>query len=186
MKYQLLIKIATGRSIYSTYFLLIFMFIAPAAVFTSHQVLDVIAWIMLITLGVFIFITGVVTFQEAIASKNWPSSQAYNVKYSLKCTSNKGAKSYIPAIKCNFTVDGTEYSGTEYDFSASYTSKVKADAKLDSVKSRSSVLIYYKPSDPSINVINPGLNATPFIRIVLGVLMIIVPILIWSKFIILK
>lgn len=46
-------KIATGRSIYSTYFLLAFMVIAPTAFFTEHEWLEVLAWTMFAVLGLF-------------------------------------------------------------------------------------------------------------------------------------
>ena len=162
------------------------MCIAPLAVFINNTILDGIAWIMLITLGIFIIITGFVTLQEAKESSNWPKVKANNFKYALKSHSNDGARRYIPAIQCTFYVEGAKYSGTEYDFSSTYTSKEEANEKLNSVRAMDPVFIYYKPSDPAVNVINPGVHSVPYVRIILGFLMVVIPILIWSGVIVLK
>ncbi|MFO6424712.1 DUF3592 domain-containing protein [Motilimonas sp. KMU-193] len=181
------LKIATGRSIYATHFLLVFMFVAPAAVLTDYVLLDSIAWIMLIILGIFILITGIITRQEAIDSHNWPRVEAKLLSTSLKSnSSSSGGRSYAPEIKCKFRVDNTEYQGTEYDFSASYGAKHKAEAKVQQVKQMQPLLIHYKPSAPEINVIHPGLHSSHYIRIVIGLAAIIMPVLIWSGVIVLK
>lgn len=179
-------EIATGRNKYSIYFLLIFMCVAPVAIFTHYILLDAIAWIMLIVLGFFIFVTGIVTRQEAKDSYHWPRQEAHSLRCSLNYMTNNGVKSYIPVIRCKFNVNGKEYQGTEYDFSASYTSKDNANEKLNSVKSMTPLLVYYKPSDPTINVINPGIHSTHYIRFILGALMVVMPILIWSGIVVLK
>ena len=184
-----LTKIATGRSKYSTYFLLVFMCVAPLAVFTSYEWLDGIAWIMLIILGGFIFITGIVTRKEATDSNNWPKVEAKLLSTSLTYTSSGSggtSKRYAPVIKCKFNVDGAEYKGVEYDFSASYTSKDKAEDKVNLIKQMKPLLIHYNPSAPEINVINPGIHTTHYIRIIIGLITVIIPILIWNGIIELK
>ncbi len=183
---NLIINIATGRNKISIYFLVIFMFLAPVAVFTNYKLLDAIAWIMLIILGIFIVITGFVTLQEAKESIDWPKAEANNLECSLKSTTNNGVTSYAPHIQCKFNVDGKEYSGTEFDFSSTYTTENEANNKLDAVKAMNPLIIYYKPSTPSINVINPGVYSVPYVRVVLGFLMVVMPILFWSGVIVLK
>lgn len=174
------IKIATGRSKYSTYFLLIFMCVAPAAVFTQIELLDQIAWIMLIILGVFIFITGIVTRQEAKDSNNWPKIEVKLLGTSLKSiSSSSGGRSYAPDIRCKFIVGGSEYKGTEYDLSASYGSKSQAEDKIALIKQKKPLFVYYKPSAPEINVINPGVRFSHYIRIVFGICTVVTPLLIW-------
>jgi hypothetical protein len=180
-------KIATGRSIYSTYFLLVFMCVAPVAVFTDNKLLDSIAWIMLITLGVFIFITGIVTRKEAIDSKNWPKVEATLLSTTVKSNSGEsGGKTYAPDIRCKFTVGGSEYKGTEYDLSASYGSKNKAEDKINLIKQMKPLFLHYKPSNPEINVINPGIHFTHYIRIIIGIVTVVIPLLIWSGIIVLR
>ena len=180
------VEIVTGRNKYSIYFLLIFMCIAPVAVFTDYPLLNGIAWIMLMTLGFFIFSTAIITRQEAKDSYGWPQEKAHSLKCSLNYTTNNGVKRYIPVIRCKFIVGNKEYDGSEYDFSASYTNKDDANAKLDLVKSMMPLMVYYKPSDPAINVINPGVHSTHYLRFICGALMIIMPIFIWSGVIVLK
>ncbi|MCI2282465.1 DUF3592 domain-containing protein [Colwellia sp. MSW7] len=157
------------------------MCVAPAAMFTNNAFLDSIAWVMLIILGVFIFITGIVTRKEAIDSHNWPKVEAKLLRASLKSTSSgSGGRSYTPDIKCKFIVGGSEFKGTEYDLSAGYGSKAKAEDKINLVKQMNPLFIHYKPSAPEINVINPGIHFTHYIRIIIGIVTVIFPLLIWS------
>ena len=93
---------------------------------------------------------------------------------------NNNVRSYIPVIKCKFNVGDNEYEGAEYDFSASYTSKDVANKKLDSVKNITPLMVYYKPSDPAINVINPRVYSVFYFRFIIGAMMVVMPILIWS------
>jgi hypothetical protein len=178
------IKIATGRSHYSTLFLVIFMFIAPAAMFTQYSWLDAIGWVMTIILGIFILITGLVSWQEGRASHRWP-----RVKVKLKSahlqahSGSKGGMSYSPKVNCSFLIDGEEITGTEYDFSASYTSKSKAKKKVDEVKAMNPLLVHYKPEDPSINVIHPGVHFVAFLRVLIGLAAVIISSLSWSGYI---
>ena len=167
------------------------MCLAPVAFFTNYPILDGLAWVMLIILGFFIlgffiFATGAITLQEAKDSYNWPQEEAHSIKCSLNYIINNSVKSYIPVIKCKFNVDGKEYEGSNYDFGGSYTNKDAANDKLGSVKSMTPLIIFYKPSDPSINVINPGVHSTPYFRFIIGGLMIVMPILIWSGIVVLK
>ncbi|MCL6415726.1 DUF3592 domain-containing protein [Aestuariirhabdus sp. Z084] len=175
-----LMSIATGRSIYSTYFLIVFMIVAPAAVFTPYQWLDAIAWFLLIVLGVFILITGLITWQDAARSVRWPKIEAKLLGCSLEWRTSKGSKRYTPNIRCQFTINGKTYSGTEYDFSASATDKKKSQAIIDNIQSSTSVAIYYKPSDPSVNVIHPGTHLVHYLRIIIGSGAVIVAALSWA------
>jgi len=183
---KVFVDIVTGRNKYSIYFLLIFMGIAPVAVFTDYPLLSGIAWIMLMTLGFFIICTGIITRQEAKDSYDWPKEKAHSLKCSLNYTTNNGVKRYIPVIRCKFNVGNKEYNGAEFDFSASYTNKDIANAKLDLVKNMMPLMVYYKPSDPAINVINPGVHTTHYLRFICGALMIILPIFICSGIIVIK
>ena len=183
---QIFVEIVTGRNKISICFLLIFMFLAPVAFFTNYPILNGITWIMLIILGFFIFTTGIITRKEAKDSYNWPKEKAHSLRCSLNYTTNNNVKSYIPVIKWKFNVGDKEYEGAEYDFSASYTSKDVANEKLDSVKSMMPLMVYYKPSDPSINVINPGVYTVDYVRFILGAMMVVMPILIWSGIVVLK
>ncbi|WP_156029438.1 hypothetical protein [Shewanella colwelliana] len=90
--------IATGRSIYSTYFLLVLMVVAPAAVFTEYLWLDSLAWLMLIIIGVFVAITGLVTLKDGLQSAQWPRVEARVKNCSLTWRTNRGTKSYAPKI----------------------------------------------------------------------------------------
>lgn len=176
--------IATGRSIYSTYFLLVLMVVAPAAVFTEYLWLDSLAWLMLIIIGVFVAITGLVTLKDGLQSAQWPRVEARVKNCSLTWRTNRGTKSYAPKISCQFRVKGQEFTGTQFDFSASYTSKDKAQALLDSVSSQRTLVIHYKPSDPAINVIHPGVCFVHYVRIIVGVVAVVVAVLSWLGIII--
>lgn len=174
-------NIATGRSIYSTYFLLIFMVVAPTAFFTDWGWLDHIAFGMLDTLGFFILITGFVTLSEGYKSKYWPKVAAYNVRYSLTFTMNNSSKRYMPSVKCNYNVNGKKYAGTEYDFSSSYESKDASKKKVEELKQKGDLFVHYKPNEPNISVVYPGIHFVHFLRLILGVITIVFTTLIWTE-----
>ena len=177
--YDSFMKIATGRSAYSISFLLIFMVVAPFALFTDYKWLDTIAWLMTTILGLFIFITGFVTIKEAKNSHKWPKVEARLISASLTWHTTEGQKRYAPKIHCKFHVGNCEYSGTEYDFSASYTNKLKAEEKLKLVKTMKPLWVFYKPEEPSVNVIQPGIHSVHFVRVIIGAAGMIVALLSW-------
>ena len=182
---KMFVEIVTGRNKFSICFFLIFIFLAPIAFFTNYLILNGLAWIILMILGFFIFTTGIITRKEAKDSYNWPKEKAHSLRCSLNYITNNNVKSYIPVIKCKFNVGDKEYEGVEYDFSASYTSKAVANEKLDSVKSMAPFMVYYKPSDPAISVINPGVYSVHYFRYIIGAMMVVMPILIWSDIVVL-
>lgn len=172
------LAIATGRSHYSTWFLVIFMLIAPASMFTDYAWLDNLGWSMTIILGIFILITGMVSMQEGRQSFRWPRANAKLKGATLLSHSgSKGGMSYSPKFNCSFVIDGQEYEGTQYDFSASYTSKEKAQNKVIEVKNMLPLLVHYKPEDPSINVIHPGVHFVAYLRLLVGICGIVIPIM---------
>lgn len=182
--FERFLTIATGRSHYATLFLVIYMFIVPAAVFTDYLWLDSCAWFMTIVLGVFILITGIVNIQEGLNSHHWPRAYATLKSASLTFhSSSKGGRSYAPKINCSFMVDNQEYMGVEYDFSSSYGAKEKAQQKVDEIKDMRPLLVHYKPTDPSINVIHPGLHFVAYLRLLLGIAAIIISTLSWAGYI---
>ena len=173
-----LTKFVIGRSLYSTLYLVVFMVVAPAAVFTDYEWLDGLAWGMLIFLGVLVFIAGIIVRQEAANSHHWPTVEAKLISCSMIATIGKDHKAYMPNVKCSFQLDGREYSGTEYDFSSAYTRKDIAQKKVDTLRKRDTLLVHYKPTDPTVNVIHPGVHYTHYIRVIVGIGMVVVPVLI--------
>ena len=172
------LAIATGRSHYSTLFLVVFMVVAPASMFTEYKWLDALGWSMTIILGIFIFITGIVSIQEGRQSFRWPKTNAkLQSAHLLSHSGSKGGMSYTPKINCILLVNGCEYKGTEYDFSASYTSKERAQKKVDEVKIMQPLSVYYKPEDPHINVIYPGVHFVAYMRLLVGACGITIPIM---------
>ncbi len=173
------LRIATGRSIYSTYFLVVLMIVAPAAFFTDYIWLDNLAWLMLVIIGFFVLITGFVTRSDAAKSFRWPRVEAKLKNASFNMHSSNGSIKYSPKINCTFKVKGKEYNGTEYDFSASYTSKEKAQEKNEKIKAMSPLLVHYKPEDPSISVIYPGTHFVHYLRVITGSATIIIAAMSW-------
>jgi len=177
-------KVATGRSHYATFYLFIFMIVAPASMFTDYAWLDALGWSMTIILGIFIFITGVVNVQEGRQSFHWPQANAKLKSARLQIhTGSKGGRSYSAKIGCTFIVDGQEYEGTEYDFSSSYTAKDKAEKKVAEVKAMQPLLVHYKPEDPGINVIHPGIHFVAYLRLLLGVAAVVISAMSWLGYI---
>ena len=178
------IDIATGRSTKVYWFFIPYMFVAPAAVFTDYLWLDHIGWAMTLVLGFFIFITGIVTLNEARASKTWPQTIAKLKSASLGYRSgSKGGRLYYPVVKVEFKVDGQSYSGTEYDFSASAEQKDKAEQKRQEIKQAHPLWVYYNPKNPAMNVIHPGVHFVHSLRLILGLGMMVIVSLSWLGYI---
>ena len=174
------VKIVKGEHWLSISLLLLFMLVAPAAMFTDYMWLDVLGWIMLISLGALIFLAGIMSYVDAKNSYRWPRVPAQLLSCSLRANSHNGRLRYMPTVKCEFTVRGKQYDGAQYDFSASYLAKEVAQRQIDEVKANFPLLVYYKPSDPSISVIHPGVSYSHYLRIFFGLAAIVMPILIWS------
>lgn len=178
------LAIATGRSHYATMFLVIFMFVAPASMFTEYKWLDALGWSMTIILGIFIFITGIVSIQEGRQSFRWLRANAKLKSTSLRSHSgSKGGMTYAPKVTCSFVVKGQKYEGTEYDFSSSYTSKDKAAKKISEVKAMLPLLVHYKPQDPRINVIHPGVHLVAYLRLLVGISAVVISAMSWLGYI---
>lgn len=177
------LQIALGKSHYSTLFLVCYMVVAPSAFFTDYLVLEYLAWFMTIVLGLFIFITGWVTLLHAKQSHHWPVAQGKWLSGSLIQRSSNGSLRYTPKIRIQFSVAGETFNGTQYDFSASYNSKEVAQRKLDEIKKMHPLWIRYHPNDPSENVIHPGVHLVHYVRLIMGILAMIVPILIMLGYI---
>lgn len=174
---QTLLNMALGKNHYATLFLIVFMVVAPSAIFTDYKWLDYVGWLMTIVLGLFVFITGCVTLNDAKQSHQWPMAQGKWLSGSLSQHSSNGSIKYAPNIRIQFKVAEKVYDGTQYDFSASYGRKELAQKKLEEVKNMHPLWVRYKPNDPTINVIHPGVHFVHSIRLIFGVIAMIIPIL---------
>lgn len=178
-----LFNMALGKNHYATLFLVAYMVVAPTAFFTDYIWLDYVCWVMTIILGLFIFITGWVTLQDAKQSHQWPVAQGKWLSGSLRQHSSNGSIKYAPNIRVAFKVAANEYEGTQYDFSASYERKELAQKKLEEVKNMHPLWVRYKPDDPTTNVIHPGVHLVHIIRLILGLAAMVIPILVLLGFI---
>tara|TARA_B110000116_G_scaffold177224_1_gene153411 strand:+ start:30 stop:605 length:576 start_codon:yes stop_codon:yes gene_type:complete len=170
-----IIKAACGRNHYATVILLLSIIVIALAVYTQNSVLIDVAWISIFIIGLCVSITGWVTFQEASNSASWPKELAQNVRCTLGSrssgSSNSGVSNrvYGPVIKCFIIVSGIKYDGTSYDFSDSYGARETAEDKINEIESiKDNLSIHYKPDDPSINVVYPGVKFVHYIRLLLG------------------
>jgi hypothetical protein len=121
-----------------------------------------------------------VTFSEALESPKWPSVDVSIFSCGLKTNRSNNSLTYAPNIECVFELKDQTYSGTEYDFSSSYGSKSSAQKKLLSLENQENIKLFYKPSDPSVNVIHPGIRLVHFLRLIFGAAISILCSLMWS------
>ena len=175
---NIILQTAVGRTIYSYLFLLAFCIVVPLAIFAQVRALFDVAWVISIILGIFIFTSGVVTTKEAYQSKLWPTVTVSDFECSLNIHSSK----YSPSVECLFEVNGEIYSGTQYDFSDSYSSKASARMKIEKVKNRRYIEVYYNPLNPSMNVLNPGVRVVHFLRLIIGAAIPIICFLFWQGY----
>ena len=170
-------EIAEGKSIASTYFLLLCMVVWPTAFFTDWIWLDSIAWGLLQILGVFIFWTGYVTLQTALKSKKWPKVDGVLEKAFVHSVRRNNANHYAPKVVYLYEVEGDVFRGETYDFSASTGGKVSAEKQLARATEQDPLQVHYDPIHPSESVLFPGPRLVHYLRLLLGPAMFVVSLL---------
>lgn len=171
-----LLNIATGRSIYSTWFFILWSFSIPFAFIFRPPWLILYAWAGALVMGLFILVTGIVTLTEARASHNWPKTRAENLKLGVQRRhGSRGGALYTPNIQCQFNVGNESFRGTRLDFGDRWSSEAWARQKVTELEQRKDCLqLYYNPKDPNLNVIYPGVRFVHYLRIWLGMIVLVI------------
>ena len=172
---KIIVEITRGK-VFPCIFLLCYSVVLPLAFIQQNPLMIRIAWWMSLALGLIVILHGIVSWIDAYQSKNWP-----RVKAELKQCLVRYSQSdevYKPVVKYEFYLKSKKYTGRHIDFSDMYGSKASAEAKVNRVKDRADDLyVYYKPNDPTLNVIEPGIHTIHPIRLVFGIAVTVISIL---------
>lgn len=179
-------EIVRGKMFFCS-FVLLYIAIIWWALLSGQSIAVKAALVMTCLLGVILIIVGIATSIEAIQSHSWLTARAKLTKHDLKIsinpngTSHRNRKTYKPVVSYQFKVGDRNYIGSNYDFSDFSGSKISAKRKIESLRlqldEEGYIRIYYKPSDPEINVIYPGIHLIHGVRLVLGLMFMLVPLL---------
>lgn len=173
-------EIVRGKMFFCS-FILIYVPIIWWAVLSGNPMAIKAVWIMTLFLGIVIFIVGIVTSMEAWQSPSWSRTKAKLTECFVKKISDSEGSSYAPGVVYQFRVGDRHYYGSSYDFSDFFSSRIAANQKIESlqesVDQEGYIDIYYKPDEPDLNVIYPGVHPIHGIRLIFGLALIGIPLL---------
>ncbi len=169
---KFLLNIALGKSIYTLYFFIVMAVSIALALLLKNILIINFSLVLVCILGVFIMISAVVSTSEAVESLKWPKVNAKLgiSKVSTHSVGNIGSESYYPTVQYSFEIDGQNYSGNTYTLGERTYSRPAVEKIIQTVQSHKDTLaISYNPTDPSINVVKPGINGVHYIRALVGI-----------------
>ncbi|MGD1922209.1 MAG: DUF3592 domain-containing protein [Pleurocapsa sp.] len=173
-------EIVRGKIFFCS-FILFYVPILWWAVLSGRSIAIRAAWIMTFWLGVVIVIVGIVTSIDACQSHSWSRVRAKLTKYDIKRNSDSDGTTYELSIMYQFKIGDRNYRGTNYDFSDFAGSLASAERKIESLKQlvdeEGYINVFYKPSDPELNVICPGIHPIHGIRLVFGLALMVLSLL---------
>lgn len=111
---------------------------------------------------------------EARASATWPAAPGHivasHVKRSVSHGRHGSSTSYTPEINYTYLVAGKTYTGTVVTPGRNWGSK-SSFAAVNAHPAGSTAPVYYSPGDPSVALLEPGLHASNFGRLLLGMVL---------------
>jgi len=157
-------------------FLLLYIMITWWAVLSGQPIAVKATWVMTFLLGIIIVITGVVTSIDAWQSHSWLIVRAKLAECFVTKGFDSDGTTYAPAVVYQFKVGDRHFQGSSYDFSDFSGSLTTANEKIESLRqlvdADGCINIYYKPSEPELNVIYPGVHPIHCIRLIFGFILI--------------
>lgn len=177
MFFKVIKEIVRGKAFFCLFFLF-YTVIIWWAVLSGQPIAIKATWIMTFLLGIIIVIVGIVTSIDAFQSTSWSIIRAKLTACKVKKISDVDGSTYKPLVVYQFRVGDRHYFGSNYDFSDISGSQITATRKIESlnklVDSEGYINVYYKPSEPELNVIFPGIHSIHGIRLVLGLVMMVI------------
>ncbi|MGP1346610.1 MAG: DUF3592 domain-containing protein [Phycisphaerales bacterium] len=116
-------------------------------------------------------VAGVGSLKHARASESWPTASGGVKSCEVVAQSGRrGRTSYKPKVTVYFTVDGRRYACERLTFNASYSTRDRSEAEAFARRfaAGSTVSVSYKPDDPEISVIEPGVEDSAWLTPILG------------------
>jgi hypothetical protein len=166
---KLLLDIALGKSVYTICFLAVTVCSVVLALKLENEIATTVALILVGIFGVFIIVTAVVTTNEAIESLRWPKVNA--TLGICKVSGGIGIHDlYYPSVNYSFEIDGQVFHGNTYILGdQTYSRSTVEDMIAEILSNKDSFMVSYNPSDPSMNVVKPGINSVHYVRALTGI-----------------
>lgn len=173
-------EIVRGKVFFCS-FILIYIPIVWWAVFSGHPIAVKATWGMTFLLGIIMIIVGIATSIDALQSHSWLVARAKLIECDIKKNTDPEGTTYKPSVAYRFVVGDRHYIGTNYDFSDFAGSLTSAERKIASLKqlvdAEGYLNVFYKPSDPKLSVICPGIHPIHGIRFAFGSILIVLSLL---------
>ncbi|MBE9240294.1 DUF3592 domain-containing protein [Synechocystis salina] len=128
--------------------------------------------------GAAMIIFGVNFVQEALAAKQWPvvAGEIKSVQIIREVDRNGSTRVETHHLKItyDYQMDGNAYTGDRYSLgdgstaSKRFNERSKAIAEKNKYPIGSAIDVFYKPTEPSLAILKPGVNFGTAVPIILG------------------
>ncbi|OKH18760.1 DUF3592 domain-containing protein [[Limnothrix rosea] IAM M-220] len=128
--------------------------------------------------GAALIIFGISFLRDGFASKNWPTTtgeiKAVNIVREFRGSGNTRRVTHHLTLNYSYQVGGISYTNTRYSLgdgstaSKRYRERSQAIAEKNTYPIGSKIDVYYKPTEPSFAILQPGTNFGTFVPLVLG------------------
>jgi hypothetical protein len=172
-----LIRLVTRSSAFAGIYLFSFFGVIACIFYTKGEPFWVkTGWAMFALLGVFVTVTGAVSFMQAYRSRYWPRAGATLTKAWVdESRLHDNRVVYSPMVEYEYTVGAKHYQGDCIDFSARSGSRRWAQRVLDSIGACGRLIqVHYSPDDPAVSVIDPGVRFVHLLRFLIGPAIVLV------------
>jgi len=129
-------------------------------------------------------INGIVRASE---STGWPSVQGKVMKSSVERersrdqSTRRSRTTYRARVEYRFTVDGSEFRGDRVAYGDHGGKRKHAQRIVSRYRKGEVVAVHYKPEDPRVCLLEPGLKAQAFLMPFIGLIALLIPgFIIWS------
>ena len=107
-----------------------------------------------------------------MASRNWPTVEGIVVSSEVarvRDSQDNIGFNYKPEVLYEYLVDGVKYSSNNIDFGQPSSSNSSYARKIvNRYPDGKKVIVYYKPSNPDVATLEPGLYISSFVILLFG------------------
>ena len=108
--------------------------------------------------GIFLIYYGIRLLQRCLETRNCPSVPGRLLKAEVVYSSSSENGGYAPSVEFEYTVEGQLYESRQWTAIPVQvlTSRQKAQAKVDAMRSEPQLTVYYNPHTPWEGILRPG------------------------------
>ena len=134
---------------------------------------DIPGLVIMVVFGLGLTFLGFIKYKKAAETDNWPSTVGL-----ITGSEVAGAVKYYPSITYSYTVDSANYSSnTISNISFNTKNRSVAEEFLKKYPLGSNPKVYYNSSEPSMSLLEPGVNTGNILLLVFGAIVLAIPVL---------